>query len=279
MRIFGKRKDYYDSAINEDGRTWFREFNVFDLAPITTRNYRGERSDGVIENVKDSIKIKAAVRKIMRFNIDLNKRYEKNGYDKDVCINNGVIVFCGVAYPFIKFQESLSSSYEVFYDYESLTRYLDSKGLSSLTNESLRNFDDQKEWFARSSFKDIANSLFDFKADVDFNSLHVEFDSPILIFDQTCRRVCFAETEFMFDTENNTRHDTSGLYLITGGALADYQFVKKFVPPIAMQEIEMFFGNVMLEKDPISTPSNKVKIESHGFDNKTSFRKGKTKNK
>ena len=69
-----------------------------------------------------------------------------------------------------------------------------------------------------------------------------------------------------------------GVNLIINPRLEDYRFYKAVAPHIAYSEIEMFFTSDLLPKN--NAPQiidDKVKIQQHGFDLKTSFRKPKQK--
>lgn len=57
--------------------------------------------------------------------------------------------------------------------------------------------------------------------------------------------------------------------------LRDYEFQRVISPYEAWQKIEMFLANLATPEKPIPPQSDIQKVESHGFDKKMSFRKGK----
>lgn len=59
--------------------------------------------------------------------------------------------------------------------------------------------------------------------------------------------------------------------------LRDYEFQRVISPYEAWQKIEMFLANLATPEKPIPPQSDIQKVESHGFDKKMSFRKGKDK--
>jgi len=69
----------------------------------------------------------------------------------------------------------------------------------------------------------------------------------------------------------------SGKGAIWNPRLRDYNFARVVGPYEAFQEIEMFIGNLAIPEKPVPPRTDIEKIESHGFDKKISFRKGKNK--
>jgi hypothetical protein len=59
--------------------------------------------------------------------------------------------------------------------------------------------------------------------------------------------------------------------------LESYQFYRIKDAFTTFQEISMYLSNVLLEQKEIAAVEDKYRIEQHGFDSKTSFRKGKKK--
>ncbi len=59
------------------------------------------------------------------------------------------------------------------------------------------------------------------------------------------------------------------------GFLKPYNFVRIIDPFQAFQRIEMFLGNMAAPEKPIPARTDVEKLQSHGFDKKISFRKGK----
>jgi hypothetical protein len=59
--------------------------------------------------------------------------------------------------------------------------------------------------------------------------------------------------------------------------LAPYEFFKVFDPYMAFQELSIFLGAIAVPEKEIAEPSDKIKLEAKGFDNKFSFRKPKQK--
>lgn len=82
---------------------------------------------------------------------------------------------------------------------------------------------------------------------------------------------CFVYTHLTSD-----RHQTTNI--IINPPLKDFEFFKIFEGHRCYQELEMYLGNKLLEKN--NAPQiidDKVKIQQHGFDLKKSFRKAPTK--
>jgi hypothetical protein len=59
--------------------------------------------------------------------------------------------------------------------------------------------------------------------------------------------------------------------------LKNYQFDHIKDANTAFQEISMYLSNILVEQKEIAVVEDKYRIEQHGFDSKTSFRKGKKK--
>lgn len=59
------------------------------------------------------------------------------------------------------------------------------------------------------------------------------------------------------------------------GFLKPYNFVRIVDPFQAFQKIEMFLGNMAAPEKPIPPRTDLERLQSHGFDKKVSFRKGK----
>jgi hypothetical protein len=71
-------------------------------------------------------------------------------------------------------------------------------------------------------------------------------------------------------------YDNKHLYI--NPILYGYEFYRVFDAYTAWQEVSMYVGGVLLSKtNPIPEVSDEVRLESHGFDKKYSFRKEKSK--
>lgn len=68
---------------------------------------------------------------------------------------------------------------------------------------------------------------------------------------------------------------THGAKAVWNGLLRNYQFARIVDPYQAFQRIEMFLGNLAAPEKPIPPRTDVEKLQSHGFDKKISFRKGK----
>ncbi len=68
------------------------------------------------------------------------------------------------------------------------------------------------------------------------------------------------------------RNQTTG---IINPKLKDYDFERIKDAFTAFQDISMYLSNILVEQKETTTIEDKFRIEQHGFDKKTSFRKGK----
>jgi len=76
----------------------------------------------------------------------------------------------------------------------------------------------------------------------------------------------------------NTRDHKNDEILTVNPALGKMEFYRVLSAPQALQEIEMFVSGVFGgQVPPIVEVSDKIRLEKHGFDSKTSFRKDKLK--
>ena len=85
---------------------------------------------------------------------------------------------------------------------------------------------------------------------------------------------------FLYDDIKGGNKIGDNYNLLINPRLEDYSFYKAVAPHIAYSEIEMFFTSDLLPKN--NAPQiidDKIKIQQHGFDLKTSFRKAKQKKK
>lgn len=89
-------------------------------------------------------------------------------------------------------------------------------------------------------------------------------------------------TMITYDPSLNTPQDADRVYRrwrVDQPTLANMQFAKAVDPYTAFQEISMWVGGVIGSYGPntVEITDNRIKIEKHGFDNRTSFRKAPSK--
>lgn len=97
-----------------------------------------------------------------------------------------------------------------------------------------------------------------FKEYSDLTELCLEFKTPVFVI------------------KRERTKDKDGFKCITNINLKDIEFYKVMDPYTVYQELDMFMSNVMVNDEmPPSPMSDLEKIDSHGFDRKISFRKGK----
>jgi hypothetical protein len=98
----------------------------------------------------------------------------------------------------------------------------------------------------------------------------------IVLKDKTILNLFFEHKIPIFYISQNKLNYSKELKLILNPILKDIGFVKLFEPYIAFQEIEMYISGVLgIDSQKIIEVSDKSKIEGHGFDYKTTFRKEK----
>lgn len=273
MKVLGKEKDFYDSALdytNREQETWFREFKIFKLNK-TLEEEMPEKYSQLLDvvNCVEWNRIDTTI----SYN-NKTELFKQDSYTSNLYIGNGFILFAGKLYPFIKISDNDKQS-EVFYDSESFFKRMEALEIGEhLEHREERHYFFDK--FRRLTLREKVEKTFEIDSSkADLNILHIELNNPILICDFLVNKRLYKESHFVLDAGKSFY--PNGTYIIESGRLNDYQFIKVFDPHTFVQELEMFMGNILIKRDPEPIFTDKDKIHSHGFDNKTSFRKGKTK--
>jgi hypothetical protein len=179
---------------------------------------------------------------------ELNETHFHWGYK----INMFYVVVAGKTYPVLQYSNSLegfkyiTKSYSYYYTLEEFDKDHPEVARSIFNSRSA------KVGYAKGKIKDQWKDFFrDYK---DLTDLCLEFQTPVFRID---------------------KHQ--GQFLITKNIeLKAIEFYKVMDPFTVYQEIDMFMSNVMANDDmPMSPMTDLEKVESHGFDKKISFRKGK----
>lgn len=184
----------------------------------------------------------------------LFKRFPTLTLTRNVAVRYEIIGFCGKFYPVIIFPEgsnSLKYPQELCYSTEEvdsvLLKRLSPKEFQMWTNPSYPNYRSYRlGYYNRKKLEEFFKEC---KAVEDLNPFIVN-RSPIVALN-------------------------SGNGAIWNPRLRDYNFARIISPYEAFQEIEMFIGNLAVPEKPIPPRTDIEKLQSHGFDKKESFRKGK----
>lgn len=198
------------------------------------------------------------------FGIDEKVHYERVTKEADIRLRPqvdwprvskaGLIGFCGQVFPFIKLNK-----YERVTEDHRLWRYeiVDSYYAYSF-EDYLRQW---IEWEKFTFFDYLDNSrkikIKQFFSDWSFqsNETFLEFKVPVWA--------------FRFQPE---RDETNGTL---NPKLKDYQFDRIKDAPTAFQDISMYLSNILIEQKEVAQIEDRFRIEQHGFDLRTSFRKAK----
>ena len=243
MHIVGdKVTDYYDSLISQFG--YSKEGNIFMREP-----------EFVSKNSEYSFMLKEFPRNAHRIS--------SNDRKKDYIYKCFRVLFCGVIYGGMVIYEEVPSviatKYHFFYTFDTLIEFLNENNIS-LKPDMKRH----ERWWSG------------LRSDEIFTEKFLE---PYFIPDHSQKELCAARKLVIATAEpqgdSSYRNETS---IELNGALKRFQFYKVFDPYTAYQELSMWVdghiaapGNVMVEI------ADRFRIENHGFDIKTSFRRAPTK--
>lgn len=239
MYIISKKKDYYDGVA---GTTGIDKTIVYDRQ--------------IIEVEENNIPTFFAKKRYCFGKNDQTPPHNLNSYrlKKEVTIvypeySSFIIGFCGKLYIGWKlYSEGKTLSYggkelitTITYDFDNMKKLIE-----------------EKSWGDRKFVEDV-NFIINYNA-VD---LCREFNSPVFVYD------------FDYNKTSINKYWLGNHHpkIIINPLLKEYQFYKVFDAVQAFQEIQMFIGGVLgnKEKDIIEV-ADKYKIAQHGFD-KWSFRK------
>ena len=270
MKILGKEKDYYDSALdysNADQETWFRDIQIFKVSD----KMENKELYSFINRLKEKISFKYINESLLSSSIFENTL----GYPSSCHINNGFIAFAGKVIPFIKISDN-HKNVDVFYDFETFKKFLEkSKSEQILEKKERERFFLRDDDFRGKTFGEKVKIVFEQNYDVNINDFHIEVNNPIIIFDRELNKELYKDSHFKYDHKSYLPSGTNEGFLLFSGKLSNYQFIKVITPHYFVQELEMFMGNILIKRDPEPNFTDNVKINSHGFDDKISFRKRK----
>jgi hypothetical protein len=243
MLIISKKKDFYDGVAGTTGidktivyDRQIIEFEKNDIPELFHKKYRWTDDKGHPF--------------YMLGNTHTKKKYEKK-YPHDAYF---IVGFCGKLYIGWKFYSVNESTEEydnviteITYDLDYITEILEPKGWWN--NNLQDNIDYIMNYNAMDSFRKLNTPCFIY--DEDFGRTHVD--------------------KHIRYNSWNWSHDVPKFFI--NPLLKDYEFYQVFKTFEAFQEISMFIGGVLGNKEKeIINVADKYKITQHGFD-KWSFRK------
>ena len=238
MRIISSFHDYYDIGM---------KYGV-DNSIVYTRESMQISDEKIIKNVLD---------KILPFS-----KFKHTFFTREAP-NFECVLFCGKIIPFL-FLDFCDNKHT--YSYTTIQRNVYSVyDYEEFINNNKYNFCDElkelfykKTKFISSSFTKNSLTKFYSLADVipkqNIIDVHLMFNAPIILVQKN-------------GYENST--------ITLNQSLRDLHFMKMYDPITAFQELQMFLSTFMITEKPITKISDVIRLEKHGFDKKTSFRKGK----
>lgn len=239
MYIISKHKDYYDSVAHSKG---------IDKTIIYNRKTE-EIADSEFYN-----DVRALYRKNQKIKCYFPSEQQLNYYSKKGLkeFHTAIIGFCGKIYPILiaTYYVPATSRYTmvteekvIIHDLDKIREMCDKK----ISYFNPKKFSNYEEMFTSKNILDI----------------FFKYKTP-----------CFMLTNVDVGVFGIVGRDNKNLIL--NPCLKDYEFFKVVDPFQAFQEIEMFISGVLgINSQKIIEVSDKSKIEGHGFDYKTSFRKEK----
>jgi len=238
MYIIAKKKDYYDGVAGSTGIDKTIVYNR-QIIEIDEKDYPKvfRRYDAwANKNLSPFNKMG---------NIDIKRELRITGVYEHAAIF--IIGFCGKLYVGCK----------LYSKGEKIHSYGNKELITTITYdmENLKNLIQDYGWWGK--FEDNLNYVLTYNPIEFFR----EFNAPVFVYDNDYGRTCIP-----FNWKNNHKFFINPL-------LKEYQFYKVFDAVQAFQEISMFMGSVLgnKEKDIVQV-ADKYKIAQHGFD-KWSFRK------
>lgn len=278
MRISGKERDYYDSFANYDKTieqvNWYRNFSfMFSCEDYNESSLEYKVSLEIEKTMKELINERAYL--MVNSNFFHEKANKNNHFQNYISIAFGYIFFCGNIIPYLKVDGELKKT-ETFYTVSSAVRAFKRNNEEDLLSSKIKkpSLHDKRIKFNDSTFEEQINLFFKQidKLNINSHSLHLINKEPVYIINP------INDSYIRHYQKINNIEPENGDILI-GGRLSDYQFSKHIDNFTCLQELELYLGNNLVSTDPIDNFSNEVKILSHGFDLKTSFRKGKENKK
>jgi hypothetical protein len=259
MKIIKKFSDYYDSALayGVDNTIMYKREEKEVEFTTGSRNKYSSMKQNCPNYVSFPSELKNVICETEDFLIFESWRAKKEVYleknKKTAQIKINYLIFCGEVIPYVCF--TFSKNYEsvnVFaYGYEKLLSEL-SKYTSQKYMDSF--FNSESDYMSKKTIGQKIEEMFVYFKGKDYSSIHHHFECPVLLI--------------------------SGCKLIQNPILKDIDFAKHSDPFATYQALEQYISGVLGGSSPkMIECSDKVKLEAHGFDNKTSFRKGKESKK
>jgi hypothetical protein len=237
MLIIAKKKDYYDGVV---GTVGVDKTIVYDRETIEVKNddmpscLRGKKGYWGIRHHENP------------FHELAYHRLKKEC--RGVCDEHAhfIIGFCGKLYVGWKLYHAKAE-----YPYEVTTTI-------TYNSEYIKTILESRSWHGN------LDDSFEYIKTYDALSLFRELNAPVFVYDGDYGRL-------FFDKKCYNNHKPK---FFINPLLKDYEFYKLFDTFQAFQEISMFLGGVLGNKEKeIINIADKYKIEQHGFDYKWSFRK------
>ncbi len=250
MYIISKKKDYYDGVAGTMGIDKTIVYNRETIKIDDSKQFPE------FINLKDKSWVELRENPVRNLGYyEINKEYKK----KYIEYNYFIVGFCGKLYIGWKLYSESKKNQKEFLgstisQIETTIMYDEEQIKSMLKNR-------------RFGFKLTSDLLDDIKYIKNLNVLDIfrQYDTPVFIYDNDYKRTSIGR--------HSHRNEE---ILIINPNLNDYEFYKVFDSFQAFQEISMFIGGVLGNKEKeIVQISDKNKIEQYGFDYKLSFRKEK----
>ena len=247
MRIISKFHDYYDCIMREG----------MDLTQVWVRNeesiYCNERKPAYDGDKPTKRK------KLFKWTFVKMPTVGRHAIKDGIIKKQHMIGFCGKIYPMLEYAKD-SGEPQFLWNLKDVCEFYE----KHLTEEQWEAFNGKKYGFMHSYYHKHYTEFFEKskQQESSFEKLFIEFNTPV----------------FVAVRDSRERDDR----IILNAKLADLDFVKKFDPYQAYQEIQMFFGSALSGSDghkakykgQMIEPNidDITKAESKGFD-KWSFRK------
>jgi hypothetical protein len=242
MYIISKKKDYYDGVAGTTGidKTIVYERDIIEVEDKDMPMFFQKKT--FFNNFRE--RENNPFYKLSNSHMD-NEYWKKYPYHSYF-----VIGFCGKLYVGFK----LYSIDKNTNDYNNV--------ITKITYDKdfmIKLFEKKTYW---GHFQDNLNHVLQYNAMDWFRNMN----TPCFVYDQSYGGI--SHIDLKYSRENHISK------FIINPLLSDYEFYKVFDTVQAFQEIQMFIGGVLGNKEKeIINVADKYKIEQHGFDYKWSFRK------
>jgi hypothetical protein len=261
MKIISKHSDFYDSVLGygvDSSITYVRKSTEvkFDLN-FSFFNFSKFKMNSGHKKLLNSFS--PELKRVSTYFIKENQKtsfvcnisdFNSNKY---LDMRLQYIIFCGEIIPLItlNYSKSLKLVYESFYDYKSfiegIKRLFDKYELEKITSFLNNN---KSLFYSENNKSKVIKMFFENSPKLECEDLHHEVDCPIILF--------------------------SGKEYIKNPILKKYSFARRYDTFSTYQKLEMFISGVLGGQSPKMVEIEDIyRLEAHGFDKKTSFRKSK----